>query len=54
MEQHDCHAALAEYGVTPLEETTKIHYFEDEISNSSFASIKDQDYGRGPPEVSRI
>ncbi len=41
VEQHNCHAALAKYGVAPLEETMKIHYnFEDRISNSSFASIK--------------
>ncbi len=40
VEQHNCHAALDEYGVTPLEETMKIHYFEDGISDSSFASIK--------------
>ncbi len=40
MEQHNCHATLAKYGVTPLEETMKIHYFEDGISDSSFASVK--------------
>jgi hypothetical protein len=40
VEQHNCHAALAEYGVIPLEETMKIHYFGDGISDSSFASIK--------------
>ncbi len=40
VEQHNCHAALAGYGVTPLEETMKINYFEDRISDSSFASIK--------------
>jgi hypothetical protein len=39
-EQHNCHAALAEYGVTPHEETMKIHYFENRISDSSFASVK--------------
>jgi hypothetical protein len=40
VEQHNRHAALANYGVTPLEETMKIHYFEDRISDSSFASVK--------------
>jgi hypothetical protein len=40
VEQHNPHAALAEYGVTPLEETMKIHYFEDGISDLSFASVK--------------
>jgi hypothetical protein len=40
VEQHNCHAALAGYGVAPLEETMKIHYFEDRISDSSFASVK--------------
>jgi hypothetical protein len=40
VEQHICHATLAKYGVAPLEETMKIHYFKDRISDSSFASIK--------------
>ncbi len=40
MEKHNCHAALAKYGVAPLDETMKIHYFEDRVSDSSFASIK--------------
>ncbi len=40
MEQHNCHAALSKYGVAPLEETMKIHYFKDGISDSSFASVK--------------
>jgi hypothetical protein len=40
MEQHNCHAALGKYGVAPLEETMKIHYFEDRISDSSFSSVK--------------
>jgi hypothetical protein len=40
VEQHNYHASLAKYGVAPLEETMKIHYFEDRISDSSFASIK--------------
>jgi hypothetical protein len=40
VEQHNCHAALAKYGVASLEETMEIRYFEDGISDSSFASIK--------------
>jgi hypothetical protein len=40
VEQHNCHAARAEYGVAPLEKTMKIHYFENEISDSSFAFVK--------------
>jgi hypothetical protein len=40
VEQHNCHAALNKYGVTPHEETMKIHYFKDGISDSSFASVK--------------
>jgi hypothetical protein len=40
VKQHNCHAALAQYGVTLLEETMKMHYFKDRISDSSFASIK--------------
>jgi hypothetical protein len=40
VEQHNCNAALAKYGMTLLEDTMKIHYFEDGISDSSFASIK--------------
>jgi hypothetical protein len=40
VEQHNCHAALAEYGVTPIEETMKIHYFEYRIFDLSFASVK--------------
>jgi hypothetical protein len=31
---------LAEYGVTPLDEIMKIHYFKGGISDSSFASVK--------------
>ncbi len=40
VEQHNCHATLAKYGVATLEETMKIHYFKDRISDSSFASVK--------------
>jgi hypothetical protein len=40
VEQHKRHAALSEYNVAFIEETMKIHYFEDGISDSSFASVK--------------
>jgi hypothetical protein len=40
VDQHNCHAALAEWNVKPLEETMKIHYFEGEITDPSFASVK--------------
>jgi hypothetical protein len=40
VDQHNCHAALAEWNVKPLEESMKIHYFEDGITDPSFASVK--------------
>jgi hypothetical protein len=40
VDQHNCHAALAEWNINPLEETMKIHYFEDGITDLSFASVK--------------
>ncbi len=40
VDQHNCHAALAEWNVKPLEETMKIYYFEDGITDPSFASVK--------------
>jgi hypothetical protein len=41
VDQHNPHAALAEWNVKPLEETMKIHYFEDGITDPSFfASVK--------------
>jgi hypothetical protein len=40
VDQHNCHAALAEWNVKPLEESMKIHYFEDGITDLSFASVK--------------
>jgi hypothetical protein len=40
VEQHNCHAALLECKVAPLEEGMKIHYFEDVISNNSCDSGK--------------
>jgi hypothetical protein len=40
VDQHNCHAALAEWNVKPLEETMKIHYFENRITDPSFASVK--------------
>ncbi len=40
MDQHNHHAALAKWNVKPLEESMKIHYFEDGITDPSFASFK--------------
>jgi hypothetical protein len=40
IEQHNGHAVLAEYDVAPLEESMKIHYFEDGISDPSFTAFK--------------
>ncbi len=40
VDQHNHHAALAEYDVAPLEERVKIHYFEDGITDPSFAAVK--------------
>jgi hypothetical protein len=40
VDQHNCHAALSEYVIAPLEENMKIHYFEDRITDLSFASVK--------------
>jgi hypothetical protein len=40
VDQHNPHAALAEWNVKPLEETMKIHYFEEGITDPSFASVK--------------
>ncbi len=40
VDQHKCHAALAEWNVTPLEESMKIHCFEDGISDPSLAAVK--------------
>jgi hypothetical protein len=40
VDQHNCHAALAKWNVPPLEETMKIHYFEDGITDPSFAAVK--------------
>jgi hypothetical protein len=40
VDQHNCHAALAEYDVAPLEESMKIHYFEDGISDPLLAAVK--------------
>ncbi len=38
--QYNCHAALAEWNVKPLEETMKIHYFEGGITDPFFASVR--------------
>ncbi len=40
VDQHNRHAALAKWNVPPLEETMKIHYFEDGITDPSFAAVK--------------
>jgi hypothetical protein len=40
VDQHNCHAALAEWNVKPLEESMKVHYFEDGFTDPSFASVK--------------
>jgi hypothetical protein len=40
VDQHICHAAIAEWNVTFLEESMKIHYFEDGISDPSLAAVK--------------
>jgi hypothetical protein len=40
VDQHNRHTALAEWNVPPLEETIKIHYFEDGITDPSFAAVK--------------
>jgi hypothetical protein len=39
VDQHNRHAALAEWDVAPLEESMKIHYFEDGISDPSLATV---------------
>jgi hypothetical protein len=38
--QHNRHAALAKWNVAPLEESMKIHYFEDGISDPLLAAVK--------------
>ncbi len=40
VEQHNQHAALAEFSMALLEESMKINYFEDRITDSSFNSVK--------------
>jgi hypothetical protein len=40
VEQHNRHAALAEHGVEPLQESMKIHYFEDGITDPSLVAVK--------------
>jgi hypothetical protein len=40
VDQHNPHAALAKYDVAPLEESMKIHYFEDGISDPLLAAVK--------------
>ncbi len=40
VDQHNRHAALAEWNAKPLEESMKIHYFKDGITDPPFASVK--------------
>ena len=40
MDQHNCHAALAKWNVKPFEETMKIYYFKNGITDPTFASIR--------------
>ncbi len=40
VDQHNCHAALSKRNAAPLEESMKIHYFEDRITDPFFASVK--------------
>ncbi len=40
VDKHNHHAALSEWNVKPLEESMKIYYFEDGITDPSFASVK--------------
>jgi hypothetical protein len=40
VDQHNCHTALAEWNVKPLEETMKIHYLKGGITDPSFASVR--------------
>ncbi len=40
VDKHNRYAVLAKYGVAPLEESMKIHYFEDGISDPLLAAVK--------------
>jgi hypothetical protein len=40
VDQHNRYAALYEWNVKPLKESMKIHYYEDGITDPSFASVK--------------
>jgi hypothetical protein len=40
VDQHNRHAALAEWNMAPLEESMKIHFFKDGISDPSLAAVK--------------
>ncbi len=40
VDQHNRHTALAKWNVPPLEESMKIHFFEDGITDPSFAAVK--------------
>ncbi len=40
VEQHNRHASLVDYNVTPLEESMKIHYFEKGIRDPTLESTR--------------
>ena len=40
VEQHNCHASLVEYGVPALEESMKIHYFEEGIKDPTLDAAR--------------
>jgi hypothetical protein len=40
IESHNCHASFLEYNVPPSEETMKIPFFEEGITDLSFDSVK--------------
>jgi hypothetical protein len=40
VDQHNSHATLAKWNMKPFEESMKIHYFKDGITDPSFASVK--------------
>jgi hypothetical protein len=40
VDQHNCHPPLSKWNLKPLQESMKIHYFKDGITDPSFASVK--------------
>ncbi len=44
VDQHNCHAALAEYDVAPLEESMTVHYFEDGSLNRPLPWLRPQSW----------